>query len=153
MKAETTPKASRVPAELPAMSRPPAFTVTPPPKRLAPESWSKPLPALVIPTVALSVELPIGAETASDGVALATVVLPLTVTGLILNVRVTPPRSTAIMPPAPATVAPVPEIKETCPALLEVAVTPPVRVRMPVPVLTLAWVELPSLMKLSPAKV
>ena len=138
VKAETTPKASRVPAELPAMSRPPAFTVTPPPKRLAPESWSRPLPDLVMPTVALSVELPIGAEMARVGVALATVLLPLTVTGSTAKVRVAPPRSSAMIPPAPPTVMPVPAIKETCPALLEVAVMPPVSVRMPVPVLRLA---------------
>ena len=30
---------------------------------------------------------------------------------------------------------------------------PPVRTRIPVPVLTFAWVELPSLTKLSPARV
>ena len=153
VKAETTPKASRVPVELPAMSKPPAFTVTPPPKRLAPESCSRPLPDLVMPTVALSVELPIGAEIASEGVALATVLLPLTVTGSTVKVRVAPPRSRAMTPPAAATVTPVPEITETWPALDEVAVTLPVRVRMPVPVLTLACVELPSLTKLRPARV
>ena len=147
VKAETTPKASRVPAELPAMSRPPAFTVTPPPKRLAPESWSRPLPDLVMPTVALSVELPIGAEMARVGVALATVVLPLTVTGLTLNVRVVPPRSTAI-PPVPA-----PEIVETEPTLMEVAAMLPVRVRMPVPVVTCGPVLPPSLLKVRPARV
>ena len=155
VKAVTTPVApSRVVTlVLPPTASPPAFTLTPPPKRLAPESWSRPLPVLVMPTVALSVELPTGAETARVGVALATVVLPLTVTGLTLNVRVAPPRSRAMTPPAPATVAPVPEIRETWPTLVELAVTPPVRVRTPVPVPTLAWVELPSLTKFRPARV
>ena len=154
-KAATKPVApSRVATlVLPPTASPPAFTVTPPPKRLAPESWSKPLPALVIPTVALSVELPIGAETASDGVALATVVLPLTVTGLMLKVRVAPPRSRAVRPPAPATVAPAPEMTATEPTLEEEAVTLPVRVRMPVPVVTEAAVVEPSLTKLRPARV
>ena len=154
-KAGTTPVApSRVATlVLAPTARPPAFTATPPPKRLAPESWSRPLPDLVMPTVALSVELPIGAETARVGVTFATVVLPLTVTGLTLNVRVAPPRSRTMMPPAPATVAPVPESVETVPTLPEIAVMPPVKVSTPVPVVTLGAVEPPSLSNVSPARV
>ena len=154
MKAVTTPNVSRVPVELPATAKPPAVMLTPPPKRLAPESCSSPLPVLVMPTVPLFVELPIAAEILSVGVLLATVVLPLTVTGLILNVRVVPPRSTAMaVAPAPVTTAPVPERTETVPALPEIAVIPPVKVSTPVPVVTLGAVEPPSLSNVSPARV
>ena len=148
MKVSATPvTASRVTIlVLAPTASPPAWTLTPPVKTLAPESWRSPLPVLVRPADP-AVESPIGAEILKVGVAFATVVSPFTVTGETLKVRVAPLRSKA-MPPVP-----VPEIRESDPGLAEIAVTSPVSFRIPVPVSTCGPAGPPSLSNERPARV
>ena len=126
VKASATPvmPASRVVTlVLPLNWMPPAESVTPPLKVLAPPRPRTPLPVLVMPPfVATAVTLRVG-------VSWAMAVEPLMVTGAILKVRATPPRLT------------IPVMVATEPAFSEVAVTVPLRVRVPAPVVTLAAVE------------
>ena len=154
-KASATPVVAlrEVTLVLPPTARPPELTVTPPPKRFAPLSCSRPLPVLVMPVVAELTELPTGAEILRAGVAVAKAAVLFTVTGATFTVRLLPARSTAMVPPAAVTLAPVPESVAIVPALAEVAVIPPVKVSKPVPVVTLGAVEPPSLSKVSPARV
>src|SRR4051812_7882179 len=127
------------------MERPPVATFTPPPKVLVvPERRSRPAPVLLMPAVALFVELLTSALTFSVGVRFATVVLPFTVTGATLKVRVAPFRSSA---PTPVLV-----IALTAPTFDDVATTLPVSERMPVPSETVGAAP-PWLLKLRPARV
>ena len=136
-------------------ARPPAFTLTPPPKRLPLLlSCTRPLPFRVRLVLALFEDEPRAVLMFSVGVTLATVVLPLIVTGAALMDRVAPLRSTPMaVAPAAGRMAPAPAIVATVPALPDVAVMLPLSVRMPLPVVRLGAVVPPSLSKFRPARV
>ena len=92
-KASATPDVNVATFVLAPICRPPAFTVTPPPKVLTPLNAKMPLPVLVMPVVARLLELETRAETLRLGVTLAIAVSPLMVTGATLKVRLVPLRS------------------------------------------------------------
>ena len=143
-KAVATPVVSVVTLVLAPICRPPALTVTPPPKVLAPLSARMPLPVLLMPVPATLLELETRAERLRVGVTLAISVSALTVTGAILKVRVVPFRSRAPTPEE--------EISEMLATLLEVASIPPVSLSTPVPSVSVGAVP-PLLLKVRAASV